>query len=90
MVTVFSVDAYPFFLAFSDLTCHLEDTRIAVVLVCCSASGCTMRPDSKKTKLGISNQEATPSACKNTGVVLVPCWRMEVGPYSYFQWCGYS
>ena len=25
----------------------------------------------------------------NTGVVLVPCSRMEVRPYSYFQWCGY-
>ena len=27
MVAVISVDAYPF-LAFSDLTCHLEDTGI--------------------------------------------------------------
>ena len=30
MVDVISVDAYPF-LAFSDLTCHLEDTGIGVV-----------------------------------------------------------
>ena len=29
MVTVISVDAYPFF-AFSDLTCHLENSRIGV------------------------------------------------------------
>ena len=29
MVAVISVDAYPF-LAFSDLTCHLEDTGIGV------------------------------------------------------------
>ena len=28
-VAVISVDAYPF-LAFSDLTCHLEDTEISV------------------------------------------------------------
>ena len=32
MVAVISADAYPF-LAFSDLTCHLEDTRIGVFLV---------------------------------------------------------
>ena len=29
MVTVISVDAY-LFVAFSDLNCHLEDTRIGV------------------------------------------------------------
>ena len=52
-------------------------------------SGCTVPPDSKETKLGSSNQEASPSAGKNTGVVLVPCLRMEVHPYSYFRWCGY-
>ena len=28
---------------------------------------------SKETKLGSSNQEASPTAGKNTGVVLVPC-----------------
>ena len=60
-----SVDAYSF-LAFSDLTCHLEDTGIGV-------SGCTMSPDSKETELGSSNQEASPSAGKNTGIVLVSC-----------------
>ena len=36
-----------------------------------------------------SDQEASPSTGKNTGVVLVPCLRMEVRPYSYFRWCGY-
>ena len=46
-------------------------------------------PDSKETKLGSSDQEASPSAGKNTGVVLVPCSRMKVRPYSYFRWCGY-
>ena len=38
VVAVISADAYPF-LAFSDLTCHLEDTGIGV-------SGCTVPPDS--------------------------------------------
>ena len=34
-------------------------------------------------------KEASPSAPKNTGVVLVPCLHMEVRHYSYFRWCGY-
>ena len=36
-------------------------------------SGCTLLPDSKVTELSSSDQEASPSAGKNTGVVLVPC-----------------
>ena len=36
-------------------------------------SGCTVLPDSKKTKLGSSNLESFPWADRNTGVVLVPC-----------------
>ena len=32
-----------------------------------------MPPDSKETKLRSSDQEVSPSAGKNTGVVLVPC-----------------
>ena len=48
-------------------------------------SGCTVPPDSKETELGSSNQEASPSAGKNTGVVLVSCSRMEVRSYSYFR-----
>ena len=43
-------------------------------------SGCTVLPDSKKTELGSSDQEASPSAGKNTGVVLVPCSCMECIP----------
>ena len=39
-----------------------------------------MPPDSKETELGSSNQEASPSAGKNAGVVLVPCLHMEVHP----------
>ena len=80
VVAVISVDAYPF-LAFSDLTCHLEDTGIAVSWL---HSG-----DSKETELGSSDHEAYPSASKNTGVVLVPCSHMKVHPYSCFWWCGY-
>ena len=83
VVAVISVDAYPF-LAFSDLICHLEDTGIGVFWLHCDVT-----PDSKDTELGSSDQEASPSAGKNTGVVLVPCSRMEVRPYSYFGWCGY-
>ena len=44
----------------------------------------TVPPDSKETELGSSDQEASPPAGKNTGVVLVPCSCMEVHPYSYF------
>ena len=36
-------------------------------------SGCSVLFDSQKTKPGNSNQEAYPSAGKNTGVVLVLC-----------------
>ena len=35
--------------------------------------GCTVPPDSKKTELGSSDQETSPSAGKNTRIVLVPC-----------------
>ena len=35
--------------------------------------GCTVLPYSKETKLGSSDQEASPSADKNTVIVLVPC-----------------
>ena len=52
-------------------------------------SGCTVLPDSKYTVLGTSDQEASPSAGKNTSVVLVPCSHKEVHPYNFFQWFGY-
>ena len=51
--------------------------------------GSTVLSDSEQSKLGSSNQETFPSASKNTGVVLVPCLRMEVCTYNYFQWCQY-
>ena len=54
VVAVISVDAY-LFLAFSDLTCHLEDMEIGV------------SPDSsKETGLRNCDQEASPSAVKNS------------------------
>ena len=46
VVAVISIAAYPF-LAFSDLTCHFEDTRIGVF---CSP----VLPDSKETNLGVA------------------------------------
>ena len=43
-------------------------------------SGCTVPSDSKETELGSSNQKASPSTGKNTGVVLVPCcgWKCDL------------
>ena len=43
-------------------------------------SGCTVSPDSKETELGTSNQEASPSAGKNTRVVLMPCCAWKLVP----------
>ena len=47
-------------------------------------SGCTVPPDTEETELESSDQETSPSAGKNTGVVLVPCLHMEVHVYGYF------
>ena len=52
-------------------------------------SGCTVLLDSDGTELGSSDQDASPSACRNTGVVLVPRLCLEVQPHNYFWWCGY-
>ena len=41
-----------------------------------------MLPDSKETELGNSKQEASPSAGKNTAVVLVPCHTSKCVPTS--------
>ena len=54
-----SVDAY-FFLAFSDLTYHLEDARTGVSWLHCA-------PDSKETELGRSKQEASDQLVKTLG-----------------------
>ena len=42
-------------------------------------SGCTVPPDNKN-KLGSSDQEASPSAGKNTEVVLVSCCTRKCVP----------
>ena len=70
MVAVINVDFYPF-LAFSvrpDLSALGYRNRCFLMF-----SGSNLLPDSKETKLGCSDQEASPSAGRNTGVVLVPC-----------------
>ena len=36
MIAVISLGVYPF-LAFSDLTCHIEDTGIGAFWLCCAA-----------------------------------------------------
>ena len=48
--------------------------------------GCTVPPDTKLNKLGNSDQEASPSECKNTGVVLGPCctWKCVSAAISDF------
>ena len=79
MVAVISVDAYPFFQTW------LVTLRIFELVF----PGCTVPPDSKDTKLESSNQVASPSANKNTRVVLVLFLRMVVRPCSYFQFCEY-
>ena len=43
-------------------------------------SGCNVPPDGKETKLESSDQEASPSAGKNTGIVLLPCRAWECVP----------
>ena len=43
-------------------------------------SDCTVPPDSKETELGSSDQEASPSAGKNTRIVLVPCCAWKCVP----------
>ena len=43
-------------------------------------SACTVPPDSKETELGSSYQEASPSAGKNTGIVLVLCHAWKCVP----------
>ena len=43
-------------------------------------SGCNVLPDSRETELGSSNQEASPSASKNPGIVFVPCCAWKCVP----------
>ena len=48
-------------------------------------SGCPVPPDSKKTKLGSSNQESSPSAGKplHIRIVLVPCHACKCVPTAF-------
>ena len=43
-------------------------------------SDCIVPPDSKETELGSSDQEASPSAGKNTRIALVPCCAWKCVP----------
>ena len=43
-------------------------------------SGCPVLPESKETGLESSDQEASPSAGKNTGVVLESCCAWKCDP----------
>ena len=47
-------------------------------------SSCALPPISKGTELGSVNQEASPSASKNTSVGLVPCWAWKCGPAAIY------
>ena len=51
-------------------------------------SGWTVLPDSKESKLGSSNHAASPSAVKNTGLVLVSCcaWKCVPKAISIVMW----
>ena len=42
--------------------------------------GCTVSPVSKEAKFGSSNQEVSPLAGKNTGVILMPCHAWKYVP----------
>ena len=77
LVAVINGDAFPF-LAFLDLTFHLEDARIVF-------SGCTELPDSKETKLWSNNQEVSPSVGKIKRIVLVPCWTWKCASTAMFD-----
>ena len=72
VLAIIIVVANPF-LAFSDRTCHLDDIGKGVFWFHCVLG-------SKETKLGRSNQEASPSAGKRTRVVLVPCCKFKCVP----------
>ena len=75
MVAVISVDAYPF-LAFSDLTCNLDDTGIGVFWQLLIVRRLDLEVATKRF--------ASLSAGKNAGVVLVPChtWKYVHTPIS--------
>ena len=64
VVTVITVDAYPFWPSQTwPITLGAQEWVF---------SGCTVLPDSKETELWSDDQESSPSAGKNTRIVLVP------------------
>ena len=65
MVAVISVMLILFWLSLTwPVTLRIQEYMFSV---------CTLLPDSKETKPGSSNQEASTSAGKNTRIVLVTC-----------------
>ena len=52
-------------------------------------SGHSVAPDSKKAKLKSSDQEASPSIVKNTGIVSVPCCSSKLSGYSRGPWVSF-
>ena len=69
VIAAISVDAY-LLLAFSNLTCHLEEQKYVFY-------GCPVLPDIKETWIRSSNQEASLWAGKNARIVLVLCCRWK-------------
>ena len=80
VVAVISVDAYPF-LAFSDLTCHLEDTGIGVFWLHCAAW----------FTHGSASLQLFPVVwifLRTLGVICYDRWVLSEGHKNYFKdWC---
>ena len=82
VVAVISVDAYLFFgFVRPDLSPCGYWNRCFLVALCCLI---VRRPNLEVATKRLFHQEV-----KNTRVVLLPCLRIKVRPYSYFRWCGY-
>ena len=75
MVAVINVDAYPYVVSSDLVTLRIQEWVF---------SSCTVPPNKKVEQLGSSNQEASPSAGKITGIVLVTCRACKY-PYRYFR-----
>ena len=73
---VISVDTYSFLLSQAcPVTLRIQEQVFY---------GCTVPPDIKETEFGSSNQEASPSVGKYTGVVLLPCCTWKCTPTAIF------
>ena len=70
-----SADAYPFWLSQTlPVTLKIQEWVF---------SGCTVPPNSKDTELKSSDQETSPSASKNTGIVLMSCYIWKCVPTDF-------